>query len=46
VRAESGAGPFDPDHVGAVVGEQHRRERPRPDPAELDNADAGERAGH
>ena len=40
--SESGAGALDPDHLGAVIGEHHRRERAGADAAELDDADAGE----
>ncbi|GHC55408.1 hypothetical protein GCM10010507_34860 [Streptomyces cinnamoneus] len=37
------AGPVDADDVGAEVGEQHRGERARPDPRELDHAHPRER---
>ncbi len=37
---------FDPDHLGAHVGEQHRGERSRTDPRDLDDAEAGERPAH
>ena len=37
--------PLDADHVGAEIGQQHRRERAGPDAGELDDAVARERAG-
>ena len=39
------AGPVDPDHVGAEVGQDHARVRPRPDPGDLDHLHALERPG-
>ncbi len=42
----AGAGQaVDAQDVGAEVGEHHRAERPGPDRADLDDADAGERTG-
>ena len=42
------AGPAHPHHVGAQVGQHHRRMRPRPDAAEFDDSHPGEgsRVGH
>jgi hypothetical protein len=37
-----GVGAIDPQDLGAHVGQHHRRERPRPDPGELDHPDTGE----
>ena len=37
-------GAVDPDDVGAHVGEQHPRERPRADPGQLDDLDALQRS--
>ena len=39
------AGPVDPDHLGAEVGEQHPGERPGPDPGQLDHPHPGQRPG-
>ena len=40
------SGRVDPDHIGAVVAEDHRHERGREALAEVDDADASECAGH
>jgi hypothetical protein len=38
------AGPVDPEHVGSQLGQQHRSERRRPDPRELDHPHPGQRS--
>ena len=45
-RPADGAGPLDPDDLGAHVGQEHRRERPGADTGDLDDAVAGERTAH
>ena len=37
---------LDPDHVGTEVGEQHRRERPWPEPGHLDDSTTRQRTRH
>jgi hypothetical protein len=44
LRVDPCAGPVDADHLGSVIGEHHAGERPRPDPGQLDDAQAGERS--
>jgi hypothetical protein len=39
------AGPLDPDHVGAEVGQDHARVRARADAGDLDDPDPPERTG-
>ena len=39
-------GPFDPDHVGAHVGQHHRGERSGADPGNLDDAISGQGSRH
>ena len=38
--------PFDPDHLGAVIGQHHAAEGRGPEPRHFEDADAGERPGH
>jgi len=46
-RLKSGsAGRIDPDDVRSLVGEQHRRQRPRDVLTEIDDSDTVENAGH
>jgi hypothetical protein len=40
------AGALDSDHLGAHVGQHHRRERAGPDAGDLDDAEPGERPAH
>ena len=40
------SGPLDADHLGAMVGQHHRRERPRPKPGHLDDFQSCKRARH
>ena len=46
VRRARDLGAFDAQHVGAEVGEQHPAERSRPEPGDLEDARARERARH
>ncbi len=38
--------PLDADHLGPMIGQHHRRERPRPEPRHLDDRQSVERSRH
>ena len=41
-----GAGPLNPDHPRAMIGQHHSAERPRPDPGQFDYGDTLKNPGH